>query len=58
MRRRRNEDNDEKNPRGAQSVNQNAVYFECEVCGHRFQDDPNQDFVECPQCGSDETMRV
>jgi len=60
MRPRRNDDEDEESgPRGARGVNQNAVYFECEVCGHRFQDDPNKDFQMCPQCGEeDDTVRI
>jgi rubrerythrin len=58
---RRNDDKDENRrgqPRGARNVNQNAVFFECDVCGFRFQEDPNQDFIECPQCGSDDSRRV
>jgi rubrerythrin len=54
----RSKDDNRTKPRGARRVNQNAVYFECDVCGYRFQEDPNQDFIECPQCGSDETRRV
>ena len=57
MRGRRNDDSDE-GPKGARGVNQNAVFFRCNVCDHEFQDDPNQDFQECPQCGSDDTMRI
>jgi rubrerythrin len=58
MRGRRNDDDDSK-PKSARGVNQNAVYFECEVCGHRFQDDPNKDFQMCPQCGEEEdTARI
>jgi|GEM_PF-525859 len=45
-------------PKGARNVNQNAVFFECDICGFRFQEDPNQDFIQCPQCGSDDTRRV
>lgn len=39
-------------------VDQNKVYFECDVCQHTFQDDPFKDFQRCPQCGSEETQRV
>lgn len=39
-------------------VDQDKVYFECETCGHTFQDDPNMDFQECPQCGSRDTFRT
>lgn len=58
---RRNDGNDNNRrnkPRGARNVNQNAVFFECDICGFRFQEDPNQDFIECPQCGCDDTIRV
>jgi len=58
---RRNNDGDGNRrgkPRGARNVNQNAVFFECDVCGFRFQEDPNQDFIECPQCGCDDARRV
>lgn len=58
FRRKRNEDDEENNRRGMRNVNQNAVYFECEVCGFRFQENPNQDFIECPQCGSEDVMRI
>ncbi|MFB6284705.1 MAG: hypothetical protein ABEK59_12390 [Halobacteria archaeon] len=37
---------------------QDKVYFECEVCGHRFQDQPNRDFHNCPQCGETESRRI
>lgn len=57
-RNRNDEEDDKRGPRGARRVNQNAVYFECDICGFRFQEDPNQDFIECPQCGSDESRRV
>ncbi|MFP4632601.1 MAG: zinc-ribbon domain-containing protein [Halobacteriota archaeon] len=39
-------------------VDQGKVFFECETCGHEFQADPNQDFQDCPQCGSRETRRI
>jgi len=58
MRGRKDDDDDKQGPRGARGVNQNAVYFECDVCGHRFQDEPNKDFQTCPQCGEDDTMRI
>lgn len=44
--------------RGSRGVDQSKVYFDCNVCRHRFQADPNQDFINCPQCGSDDTSRV
>ncbi|MDY6779608.1 MAG: hypothetical protein SV760_03480 [Halobacteria archaeon] len=57
MRRNRGSDDDDSG-RGRRGVDQNKVYFECEVCGHTFQDEPNKDFQTCPQCGSDESTRV
>ena len=58
QRKSNDEGNRRNKPRGARGVNQNAVFFECDVCGFRFQDDPNQDFIECPQCGCDDVRRV
>jgi len=53
-------DDEEQGRRGkvSRGVNQNMVYFECDVCGFEFQDDPNKDFQKCPQCDSEETFRV
>lgn len=50
--------NREDGPKGARNVDQSKVFFECNKCSFGFQEDPNQDFIECPQCGSDDTMRV
>ncbi|MDY6775817.1 zinc-ribbon domain-containing protein [Halorutilales archaeon Cl-col2-1] len=38
-------------------VDQDKVYFECQVCGHRFQANPNK-LVKCPQCGSEDVERI
>lgn len=43
---------------GGRGVDQSKVYYDCNVCQYRFQENPNQDFIECPQCGSDDTMRI
>ena len=48
----------DRRPPDMRGVDQDKVYFECETCGHTFQDDPNQDFQECPQCGSRDTFRT
>jgi predicted Zn-ribbon and HTH transcriptional regulator len=39
-------------------IDPNKVYFKCNVCEFVFQDDPNFIPIKCPQCGSENTMRI
>jgi len=41
-----------------EEVNQLAVFFRCGVCNFEFEADPNFIPIPCPQCASEDTVRI
>ncbi|MEM2924173.1 MAG: hypothetical protein QXJ68_00595 [Methanocellales archaeon] len=39
-------------------LDQNKVFFICEVCGFIFQEDPDKFPVKCQQCGEEKVSRT
>ncbi len=43
---------------GEEEVIAGKVYFQCGTCQFVFQEDPDQFIVKCPQCASENSIRI